>query len=152
MQTLVLSWSDLHQDARNLAEQLKKLEIRWDSLVAVTRGGLVPAAILAHELDIRHIETVCVASYEDVTQAQNDLQLIKEPTCIQGRVLVIDDLVDTGDTLSVIEKILPQAHCAALYAKPKGRGMVQTYIREVSQDTWIVFPWEESSVISEVVA
>ena len=57
-------------------------------------------------------------------------------------VLVIDDLVDTGQTARMARALLPQAHFAAVYAKPMGRPLVDTFITEVSQDTWIFFPWD----------
>ena len=52
------------------------------------------------------------------------------------------DLVDTGSTARVVREMLPGAHFATVYAKPKGREMVDTFITEVSQDTWIFFPWD----------
>ena len=61
---------------------------------------------------------------------------------ISDGVLVIDDLVDTGKTLEVVRQLYPKAHFATVYAKPKGKPLVQTYITEVSQDTWIFFPWD----------
>ena len=57
-------------------------------------------------------------------------------------VLAIDDLVDTGKTLEVVRATMPKAHIATVYAKPMGRYMVNTFITEVSQDTWIFFPWD----------
>jgi len=56
--------------------------------------------------------------------------------------LIVDDLVDTGTTARVIRKLLPKAHFATVYAKPAGKPMVDTFITEVSQDTWILFPWD----------
>ena len=52
------------------------------------------------------------------------------------------NLVDSGRTLELIREMYPKAHFATVYAKPKGRPMVQTYVTEVSQDTWIFFPWD----------
>jgi xanthine phosphoribosyltransferase len=114
----------------------------------VTRGGLVPAAIVARELGIRLIETVCVASYSHITQGE--LKVLKDVArsivAIGGGrgkgVLIVDDLVDTGKTAKVVRDILPEAHFATVYAKPMGRPMVDTFITEVSQDTWIYFPWD----------
>jgi xanthine phosphoribosyltransferase len=57
-------------------------------------------------------------------------------------VLIVDDLVDTGKTAKVVRELLPDAHFATVYAKPMGRPMVDTFITEVSQDTWIYFPWD----------
>jgi xanthine phosphoribosyltransferase len=58
------------------------------------------------------------------------------------RVLIVDDLVDTGKTAQIVRALLPKAHFATVYAKPLGRPMVDTFITEVSQDTWIHFPWD----------
>ena len=94
------------------------------------------------------IETVCVVSYCDYKN-QGDLSVLKgiAPEVValhsQGkRVLIVDDLVDTGKTARVVRDLLPDAHCATVYAKPMGRPLVDTFVTEVSQDTWIYFPWD----------
>ena len=112
--------------------------------MAITRGGMAPAMIVARELDIRTVDTISVKSYDH--QNQMDAKILKAPDPdLMGDgtgILVIDDLVDSGKTLEVVKEILPNAHFATVYAKPKGRPMVQTFITEVSQDTWIFFPWD----------
>src|SRR5215468_8098216 len=90
-----VTWDELHRHARALAWRLLDLG-PWRGIIAITRGGLVPAAIVARELDVRLVDTICVASYDDAT----------------------------------------------LGAKPAGRPMVDTFVTEVSQDTWILFPWD----------
>ena len=143
-----VSWDQFHRDARALAWRLAGLG-NWKAIVCITRGGLVPAAIVARELNIRVIETVGIASYHDYT-SQGELQIIKEvsPEIVSldggegAGVLIIDDLVDTGKTARMVRDMLPKAHFATVYAKPAGRGMVDTFITEVSQDTWIFFPWD----------
>ena len=141
-----VSWDQFHRDARALAWRLASSG-PFDALVAITRGGLVPAAIVARELDVRLIETVSIASYHDY-QTQGGLKVIKtiapEVARLDGsaRVLVVDDLVDTGATARVVREMLPKAHLATVYAKPLGRPLVDTFITEVSQDTWIYFPWD----------
>ncbi|MBV9078017.1 MAG: xanthine phosphoribosyltransferase, partial [Methylobacteriaceae bacterium] len=57
-------------------------------------------------------------------------------------VLVVDDLTDTGRTALVVREKLPNAHFATVYAKPAGRPTIDTFVTEVSQDTWIYFPWD----------
>jgi len=142
-----VSWDQFHRDARALAWRLASAkEGKWRAIVCITRGGLVPAAIIARELDIRLIETVCVASYHDYVE-QGELRVLKEitPELLEDEgkdVLIVDDLTDTGKTASVVRAMMPQAHFAAVYAKPKGRPLVDTFITEVSQDTWIYFPWD----------
>ena len=141
-----VSWDQFHRDARALAWRLSASG-PFDAMVCITRGGLVPAAIVSRELGIRLIETVCIASYHDY-QTQGGLQVLKTiadtvRSLDHGRkVLVVDDLVDTGKTVQMVREMLPDAHYATVYAKPLGRPLVDTFITEVSQDTWIYFPWD----------
>jgi len=141
-----VSWDQFHRDARALAWRLASAG-PFDALVAVTRGGLVPAAIVARELGVRMIETVCIASYHDY-KTQGGLTVLKTvaPEVAKldagAKVLIVDDLVDTGATAKLVREMLPRAHFATVYAKPLGRPMVDTFITEVSQDTWIYFPWD----------
>jgi xanthine phosphoribosyltransferase len=141
-----VSWDQFHRDARALAWRLASAG-PFEALVAITRGGLVPAAIVARELDVRVIETVCIVSYHDY-KLQGGLKVLKAigpdlSKLDQGaRILVVDDLVDTGATAKVVREMLPKAHFATIYAKPLGRPLVDTFVTEVSQDTWIYFPWD----------
>ncbi len=155
----VVTWDQYHRDARELAWKLRDLRIAWDAIVAVTRGGMIPAAIVARELNIRVIETFCVSSYNHQEQGSK-LDLLKGLSdqfvngilnSISYKVLVIDDLVDTGKTFELLRTKLPisRAHFATVYAKPGGRGMVDTFVTEVSQDTWIYQPWDTEYVFSK---
>jgi xanthine phosphoribosyltransferase len=140
-----VSWDQFHRDARALAWRLASSG-PFNAIVAITRGGLVPAAIVARELNVRLIETVCVESYHDYTR-QGELRILKGVTSDVAKsgghgVLIVDDLVDTGKTAKVVRELLPKAHFATVYAKPMGRPQVDTFITEVSQDTWIYFPWD----------
>ncbi|SHJ43217.1 xanthine phosphoribosyltransferase [Aureimonas altamirensis DSM 21988] len=141
-----VSWDQFHRDARALAWRLAGVRDDWKAIVCITRGGLVPAAIIARELGTRLIETVCVASYHDY-ETQGELKVLKgispDLTGDDGDgVLIVDDLTDTGKTAALVRSMLPKAHFATVYAKPKGRPLVDTFITEVSQDTWIFFPWD----------
>ena len=143
-----VSWDQFHRDARALAWRLSGAG-PFEAMIAVTRGGLVPAAVVARELGIRVIDTLCVSSYSHTSQ-------LGEPTLLKGisdavarlgggtgkGLLIVDDLVDTGKTARIVRDLLPQAHFAAVYAKPMGKPLVDTFITEVSQDTWIFFPWD----------
>ncbi|MDO9443119.1 MAG: xanthine phosphoribosyltransferase, partial [Beijerinckiaceae bacterium] len=81
---------------------------------------------------------------------QGELQLLKGVTEATAKLgggtgmglLIVDDLVDTGKTARMVRDMLPDAHFATVYAKPMGRPLVDTFITEVSQDTWIFFPWD----------
>jgi xanthine phosphoribosyltransferase len=139
-----VSWDQFHRDARALAWRLSSAG-PFTAVVAVTRGGLVPAAVVARELGIRVIETISVASYDYDKQGKiSVLKGIGNGLKENGGagILIVDDLVDTGATAKVVRELLPKAHFAAVYAKPQGRPLVDSYITEVSQDTWIYLPWD----------
>jgi xanthine phosphoribosyltransferase len=141
-----VSWDQFHRDARALAWRLAAQDKKWKAMVVITRGGLVPAAIICRELGIRMIETVCIASYHEYSE-QGELKVLKDitPELLENDgegVLIIDDLTDTGKTAAIVRAMMPKAHFATVYAKPKGRPLVDTFVTEVSQDTWIYFPWD----------
>ena len=142
-----VSWDQFHRDSRALAWRLAEAG-PFEAMVCITRGGLVAAAVVARELNVRMIETVCISSYHNYT-SQGDLKVIKsvspEILALKAKgkkVLIVDDLVDTGKTARMVREILPGAHFATVYAKPLGRPLVDTFVTEVSQDTWIYFPWD----------
>ena len=142
-----VSWDQLHRDARALAWRLDGRgpnEGNWRAVVAITRGGMAPAMIVARELDIRHVDTISVKSYNH--QSQSEAVVLKAPNEeMMGDgtgVLIVDDLVDSGRTLELVRKRYPNAHFATVYAKPKGEPQADTFVTGVSQDTWIFFPWD----------
>lgn len=142
-----ISWDQIHRDSRALAWRLDGRgpdDGAWRAIVAITRGGMAPAMIVARELDIRMVDTISVKSYDH--QTRGDALVLNKPSSeLMGDgtgVLVIDDLVDSGKTLEVVRGLYPKAHFATVYAKPKGEPMVDTFITGVSQDTWIFFPWD----------
>lgn len=140
-------WDEIHRHAKALAWRLGEIRAGkepWKGIVAVTRGGLVPACIVARELDLRLVDTLCAASYDEGARAGGVLEILKKPDGA-GRGegwIVIDDLADTGKTFRAARKILPEAHFACIYVKPAGADTTDTHVLEVSQDTWIHFPWE----------
>ena len=151
-----VSWDQFHRDARALAWRLSGTGQQWNAIVCITRGGLVPAAIIARELGIRLIETVCVASYHDYT-SQGEMQVLKhiQPDLLEREgelILIVDDLTDTGKTAAIVRAMIPKAHFATVYAKPKGRPLVDTFVTEVSQDTWIYFPWDMGFTYQEPIS
>lgn len=152
-----VSWEELHRNARALAWRLlEKGPLAggaWKGIIAVTRGGLVPACVIARELEVLLVETLCISSYD--VKEQGKAHILKTPDlATEGGKgwLVIDDLVDTGNTFTIARDMLPEAHYACLYAKPQGVPTVDTYIMEISQDTWIHFPWDLESQYATPVA
>ncbi|MBY8974264.1 xanthine phosphoribosyltransferase [Rhodobacteraceae bacterium NNCM2] len=142
-----VSWEQMHRDSRALAWRLDGRGPGeggvWRMVVAITRGGMVPACVVARELNIRMVDTISVKSYDHQTQAE--AMVLKAPDAAIGDgagVLIVDDLADTGRTLQVVRDLYPKAHFATVYSKPRGAPLVDTFITSVSQDTWIFFPWD----------
>lgn len=141
-----LDWPDIEDHAARLVRLLAP-QAPWKGVVAVTRGGLAPALLVARGLDIRVIDTIGLSSYGgDGGRQRGDLQMIKAPERAEADAgrgwLVVDDLVDSGATAALVRRLLPEAHIAVLIAKPDGRRGADTFAAEVPQSTWIVFPWE----------
>lgn len=147
-----ISWDQIHRDARALAWRLDGKgpdDGAWKAVVAITRGGMAPAMIVARELDIRVVDTISVKSYHSgggAADQRREAQVLKAPSSdIMGDgegILIVDDLVDSGKTLELVRELYPKAHFATVYAKPQGEPQVDTFITGVSQDTWIFFPWD----------
>ncbi|MFU8784730.1 xanthine phosphoribosyltransferase [Aliidiomarina sp.] len=141
-QEYFVSWEELHRATRELARRQLPAE-QWKGVIAVSRGGLVPGAIVARELNLRVVESACVRSYAHQSQAAEP-ELLKPIACTEDGegFLVVDDLVDTGNTLRFLRKMLPKAKFITVYAKPEGLPLVDEYEADIEQNVWIHFPWD----------
>lgn len=150
----LVSWDQFHRDCKALAWRLVEKQDDWKGIIAITRGGLIPAGIVARELEIKTIETIGISSYDD--KVQREVSVVKSINAdLVGDGtgwMVIDDLVDSGNTAKLIRQTLPKAHVATVYAKPAGEPLVDTYVTWVSQDTWIYFPWDVDIQPTEPIA
>jgi xanthine phosphoribosyltransferase len=146
-----VTWDQLHRDARALAWRLME-NGPFAGIVAVSRGGLIPAAIIARELDLRLVESVCVVTYQDEERGEPQVTKAAVAAGDGTGFLIVDDLVDSGTTARVVRGLLPKAHFACIYAKPAGRDMIDSFVTEVSQDTWILFPWDTEPQFIEPLA
>ena len=135
----VITWDNMQMYTRKLAKKLLPAQ-QWKGIIAVSRGGLVPAAILARELGIRHVDTVCISSYDH--DHQRDVQIIKKAPGNGDGFLVVDDLVDTGGTAELIREMYPKATFVTVCAKPAGKHLVDHYEVDIEQDCWIEQPWD----------
>ena len=138
----VVTWDMFQMHARKLSERLLPAS-QWKGIIAVSRGGLFPAAVLARELGLRHIETVCIASYHDHNN-QGELQVLHAAQVPNGGegFIVVDDLVDTGNTARAIRQTYPNAKFVTVFAKPAGAELVDDYVIDIPQNTWIEQPWD----------
>ncbi|GBD55510.1 xanthine phosphoribosyltransferase [Gluconobacter wancherniae NBRC 103581] len=139
-----VTWDQLHRDARQLAASLMKEHGPFRGIVAITRGGLIPAAILGREMGCRLIESISVISYAEEEGSQHKPKVVKPaPAAGDGEgFLIVDDLVDSGITAKLVRELMPKAVFACLYAKPDGKPHTDHFVTEVAQDTWVLFPWD----------
>jgi xanthine phosphoribosyltransferase len=144
-----VSWEAFHRATKELARQL--LGQNFTAIVAVSRGGLVPAAIIARELNIRVLDSICVASYQH--DKQGSLSVLKDASLADSeQLLIVDDLVDTGETAKALRERFPKARFVTVYAKPQGKPLVDNYVTDVEQDTWIQLPWDMELAYSKPLA
>lgn len=136
----IVTWDMLQIHTRKLANKLIKI-CSWESIIAVSRGGLVPSALLARELNILCVDTVCISSYNH-NYLKSNRKVIKTATGNGEKVIIIDDLVDTGGTAKIIRNLYPKAYFVTIFAKPMGRFLVDDYIIDVPQNIWIEQPWD----------
>ncbi len=138
-----VTWDQLHRDGRSLAAAAMARG-PFRGIVAISRGGLIPAALVARELEIRLVESLSVVTYVEEA-GTNIAPCIIKPAVAAGDgegFLIVDDLVDRGDTARAVRAALPRALFACLYAKPAGRPWADLFVAEVPQDTWLLFPWD----------
>lgn len=135
----IITWDMLQIHARTLAQRLLPAK-QWKGIISVSRGGLVPSAIIARELGLRYIDTICISSYDH--NNQRELNIIKQAKGNGEGYIVVDDLVDTGGTAQTIIDIYPKGYFVTIFAKPAGRTLVNDYLIDVPQNTWIEQPWD----------
>ncbi|MEG3614214.1 MULTISPECIES: phosphoribosyltransferase [Isoptericola] len=143
----VLTWSDFAAGVRRLAEQVVADGFRPDVVVAVARGGLVPGGAVAYALGTKGVGTMNVEFYTDIGRTLRDprvLPPLMDTAELPGsRVLVVDDVADSGRTLELVMRMLAEqgadARAAVLYTKPRSVYRPEYSWRET--DRWITFPW-----------
>jgi xanthine phosphoribosyltransferase len=138
-----ISWDEFHKDVKELAKIIKDKDVKYNRLVAVARGGYLPAGILAYELNARDIESISVQTYDG--ENQRDKKDAKVVSYIDGDgegCLIIDDLVDTGGTIKILKAKYPKATFASVYVKEKSKDIIDLYTRQTPSDKWIMFPWD----------
>ena len=137
-----ISWADFHQDVKTLAAKIKSSG-DYNKIIAISRGGLLPAGILAYELDIRNSQAINISSYDtgEIRRADEDVEIDCDISDVDEHTLVVDDLSDSGRTFRLMRQLLPQGKFVAVYVKEQGRAEADIYTRQVP-DTWVVFPWD----------
>jgi uncharacterized protein len=143
----VLSWPDFGVASRELAQQVVDSDYAPDLVLTIARGGLIPAGALGYALDVKNLVVVNVEFYTGVDQRLDvPLMLPPVPAAVDiagSRMLVVDDVADTGGTLELVRDFcadhVAQCRTAVLYEKPHSRIKADYVWRRT--DRWIDFPW-----------
>lgn len=139
---LFITWEDYLQDCHTLANKIQKNAQPFEGIVAIARGGLVTAGIIAPLLDIRVVESLCLQSYSEEGKRGEMIQHNHlRPIDASEGFLVIDDLVDSGYTINHTNN-LGLVDSAVLYRKTNTEFEPTFYARDLPAEKWIVFPWE----------
>ena len=142
-----LTWELFGQAQEELAQQIADSDFSPEVLVAVARGGMLPGGALTYSLGVKLTDAINVEFYTDVNETLADpilLAPLLDTDSIRGRrILVVDDVADSGRTLALVLKLLrgfgAEVRSAVLYTKP--RTVVQPDFSWRTTDKWIVFPW-----------
>ena len=152
-----ITWEQIEDGVTKLAADIKKTGTQFDSIIGISKGGLIPATMLAELLEIKTLISFGIRSY---TGYESGKPVVYQPfpesynTDQSKSVLIVDDLADTGktfeDTMQAFSchqsRADTQIITAALYWKPHTSHVPWHFVRQYKDDTWLVFPWERLSI------
>lgn len=143
-----ITWDEIHHNCNKIVEQVKHHNI--SSIIGLGRGGLIPATIIANALDVQKVYNIGAFSYKNIIRQETLMVYQYVPKDIalgNDTVLIVDDLVDSGKTIKELADnfTLCKFRTATLYVKPKTIYYPDYYASEVSNDEWLVFPWEKDA-------
>lgn len=138
---IYISWEEFHNQVKILAAKIKAAG-KFNRIVAVSRGGLIPAGILAYELGIRDCDVINMSSYDgDKKRPDDEIEIKGLLANVDKKTLIVDDLSDSGRTLDLLRRQYPKATRACVYTKPKGQSSCEIFAQSLP-DQWVVFPWD----------
>jgi hypoxanthine phosphoribosyltransferase len=153
----VMSWQDLGVGSRELAEQAVRDGYRPDIVLGIARGGLLVAGAVSYALDVKNTFTMNVEFYTGVDERlEMPMLLPPVPDLVdlhEARVLIADDVADTGATLALVKDFcegkVAEVRCAVLYEK--SRSTVRCEYVWSRTDLWIDFPWSAEAPVPELL-
>jgi hypoxanthine phosphoribosyltransferase len=152
-----MTWDDLGDGARALAERVHDDGYRPEMVLAIARGGLLVAGALAYALDVKNTYTMNVEFYTGVDE-RLDVPMILPPVpelidLAEARLLIVDDVADTGLTLALVKDFcagkVAEIRAAVLYEKPRSCVNCEYVWRRT--DRWIDFPWSVEAPVGAAV-
>ena len=150
---IIPSWDEVYKLLLELARRAQGRN-HPDAIVGIARGGLVPARVIADLLSVQKLGTIGVAFYTDIGRTDKRPR-VTQPLSIDvesQRILVVDDVADTGSSLALVvaelHKSARDLRTAAIYKKPWTKFIPDFYAKET--DAWVVFPWERRETVENI--
>ena len=151
----VLTWDMFGQASRELAQTIVDSGYEPDIIIAVARGGLLPAGALSYAMGVKLSDAINVEFYTDVEETLPDpilLEPLLDTHALGGKkLLVVDDVADSGSTLDLVLKILQQwageVRSAVIYGK--SRSVIEPDYVWHRTDKWIAFPWSAEPPVTK---
>ena len=140
MKQVFLSYHDIHTDCIELAKKIKK-KYKPEKLILISRGGLIPGSIIANYLGIQDVDVIALKTYADRKRSK-EIKVYKRIKS-EKKLVVIDDLVDSGETAKIVKEMMPNSKFVVLYAKPSGKKQADLHLYDFKDSDWLVFPWEQ---------
>ena len=140
MKQVFVSYHDSHTDCIELAKIIKK-KFKPEKLILISRGGLIPGSIIANYLGIQDIDVIAMKTYSN-RKRTNKIEIFKRIKS-QKKLVVIDDLVDSGETAKIVKSMMPNSKFVTLYAKTSGKKQADLHLYDFKDSDWLVFPWEQ---------
>lgn len=146
---LYITWQEVNRSLRAAADIFKSEGVKPKAIVGISRGGLIPAVILSHLLDVPRVEFVRISTYEGkkklreakvTDQSEGFAELVGSG--LGKDVVIVDDIVDSGDTIQLLSRALPHALVAVLVAKEGKQDLCNIASTICPPSCWVVFPWE----------
>lgn len=150
------SWNQVYRLVLKLAEKIKKSRFEPDVIVGVSRGGWIPARIVSDIIENSNLANVTTEFYEDIAETKQE-PTITQPISVpvkDMKVLVVDDLADTGKSLKLVKAHLKEQGAkeikiATIFYKPESITVPDFYEKKTKR--WVVFPWEQKETIRKIV-
>ena len=150
------SWDQLYGLLLNLSEAVRKSGFEADLMVGVSRGGWIPARIMSDLLENPNLANVTAEFYVGVAETRQEPSITQPVSAsVDGKkVLVVDDLADTGKSLKIVNAHLKnqgasEVRIATIYYKPWSITVPDYYEKETRR--WIIFPWEQKETVKKIV-
>ncbi len=154
VQKEVLTWDLFGTAGRELAQSIADSGYEPEIIIAVARGGLLPAGHLSYALGVKRSAAINVECYPDGTETRPDPVLLEpmlDTASLKGkRLLVVDDVADSGRTLALVLELLRKqgAECRSAVIYAKSASVVDPDYVWRRTDEWIVFPWSDQPPVT----